>query len=88
MHAVKRTVAALSLALPLLIGCSGLAAADTVVSSGSTTTAGPGGVSTTSGTRLYSSTGAGFTVMETTNTTVIGIAGVQTSNSTNLAIFQ
>ncbi|MEU8545328.1 hypothetical protein AB0C52_35900 [Streptomyces sp. NPDC048717] len=88
MHAVKRTVAALSLALPLLIGCSGLASADTVVSSGSTTSVGPGGVSTTSGTTVYASTGAGFTVMETTNTTVVGITGVQTSSSTNLAIFQ
>ncbi|MEU7019299.1 hypothetical protein ABZ990_01385 [Streptomyces sp. NPDC046203] len=86
MHAVKRTVAVLSLALPLLIGGAGLAAADTVVSSGSTTTVGPNGVSTSSGQMVYSSSGAGFSLAATTNETVIGISGVSTS-STSLAVF-
>ncbi|BAU87945.1 DNA polymerase I [Streptomyces laurentii] len=69
----------------LLAAVAGLAAADTAVSSGSTTTVGPNGVSTSSGTSVNTSNGPGFTISETTHEVVAGVAGFSMTD-TNVTI--
>ncbi|MBD0707946.1 MULTISPECIES: hypothetical protein [unclassified Streptomyces] len=86
MHAVKRTLAALSLALPLLIGSAGLAAADTVLTTGATTSVGAGGVSTGTFTSFSSPVGTSGITFESFSDTFVGPAGIDTSQGTTVTL--